>query len=89
MCWGYNYRGQLGDGTFDGRGIPTTVSGNHAFVNLGLGNQHTCGVTDTGSLYCWGENDEGQLGLGFTSRRGTPAMVTGGLTFVMPPPEER
>ncbi len=89
MCWGRNYDGELGDGTFNDRGIPTTVSGGLSFTNFGGGYTHACGVTAGGSLYCWGSNDEGQLGLGFTSRRATPALVTGGLTFVTPPREER
>ncbi len=89
MCWGRNYDAELGDGTFDGRGIPTTVSGGLSFTTLGGGFAHTCGVTASGSLYCWGSNDEGQLGLGYTNRVGTPAMVAGGLTFVIPPPEEQ
>ncbi len=88
MCWGDNYSGQLGDGTFNSRGLPTTVSGGHSFTDLGAWD-HTCGINGGGSLYCWGSTDEGQLGLGFTSRVGTPAMVAGGLTFVIPPPEER
>ena len=54
MCWGQNFRGELGDGTFDDRGLPTTVSGGHSFVDLGAGDEHTCGVTTGDSLYCWG-----------------------------------
>ncbi len=88
MCWGSNVEGQLGDGTFEHRGLPTTVSGGLSFTNL-AGSYHTCGVTADGSLYCWGSNSEGELGLGFTNRVATPAMVAGGLTFVIPPPEER
>ena len=85
MCWGQNFRGELGDGTFNDRGLPTTVSGGHSFANLDGGDGHTCGVTTGDSLYCWGSNDQGQLGLGFTSRRSTPVLVSGGLTFMTPP----
>ena len=89
MCWGQNGSGQLGDGTYDRRGIPTTVSGGHSFTDIDAGDSHTCGVTAGSSLYCWGSNYEGELGLGYTNRYSTPAMVAGGLTFVTPPPEER
>jgi alpha-tubulin suppressor-like RCC1 family protein len=86
LCWGWNNYGTLGDGTFDRRGVPTTVSGSHSFTDLGAWN-HTCGVTAGNSLYCWGLNDRGQLGLGHTSSAFTPGIVTGGLTFLTPPPE--
>ena len=89
MCWGGNWSGQLGDGTFNGRWLPTTVLGGLSFTDLDAGYQHTCGVDAGGSLYCWGRNDQGQLGLGFTDRIGVPTLVVGGLTFVTPPLEER
>ncbi len=88
MCWGGNWSGQVGDGTFNGRSLPTTVPGALSFIDLGAGSEHTCGVTAAGSLYCWGGNNEGQLGLGFTNRYSTPTIVAGGLTFVIPPPVE-
>ena len=84
MCWGENWQGQLGDGTFTRRDQPTTVSGGQSFIDLAIGRSHTCGVTTGGSLYCWGDNVDGQLGLGFGSGSATPVLVTGGLTFVTP-----
>jgi alpha-tubulin suppressor-like RCC1 family protein len=63
LCWGQNSAGQLGDGTFDDKKVPTivTVSGGKA-VSVSAGFQHTCDLTDAGQVFCWGDNWAGQLG---------------------------
>lgn len=53
-----------------------------AFVQIAVGNGHTCGRTSSGSLWCWGENGAGQLGDGTETNRSQPTQVVGGLTFV-------
>jgi alpha-tubulin suppressor-like RCC1 family protein len=59
-CWGYNYNGQIGDGTSgfgNDRSTPTLVQ------NLGVGRiarsvaagrSHTCAILDDRSVKCWG-----------------------------------
>jgi alpha-tubulin suppressor-like RCC1 family protein len=78
-CWGANAEGQLGDGSQVNRSIPTAVAqGAVRFSRLAAGGGHTCGLTDTGTLYCWGGNNLGQvvpLGL---PRYVTPIAVAGG-----------
>lgn len=73
-CWGYNGGGQLGIDTTEGprtcgrrRGVacspaPVPVAGERRFVDVSVGGEHTCGVTEDGTAYCWGGNDFGQLG---------------------------
>ncbi|MBI3982887.1 MAG: Ig-like domain-containing protein [Gemmatimonadetes bacterium] len=88
-CWGHNYRGQLGDGSFSPAGThspaPLAVIGGLSFATLTAGSDdalvgHSCGVTATGAAYCWGENQFGELGDGSTADRTAPAAVAGGLT---------
>jgi alpha-tubulin suppressor-like RCC1 family protein len=68
MCWGRNYFGQLGDGSFDSQPHPaaTAVAGVPALQSVVAGWEHTCGVTAAGALYCWGMNDLRQLGAATT-----------------------
>ncbi len=60
-CWGYNHRGQLGNGKDTTSKEAVAVKGDHRFVTLALGFFHTCGVTEAGDAYCWGSNEKGQL----------------------------
>lgn len=65
-CWGFNIRGQLGDGTNDNRALPVDTVGDLAGVSaLAAGNYFTCALSPATSLLnCWGSNDDGQFGNG-------------------------
>ena len=65
-CWGYNGKGQLGDGTNTDRKVPTLVAGSTKFAHLAAGRYFTCGLTSAGATWCWGDNSGGQLGNGST-----------------------
>ncbi len=85
-CWGWNYYGQLGDGTTANRGAPVAVEGGRAFASLAAGGSHAeshaCGVeAGTGKAWCWGWNRYGQLGSGTVDRATVPVVATGGRTF--------
>jgi alpha-tubulin suppressor-like RCC1 family protein len=88
-CWGDNVSGQLGDGTYDNRSRPTSVSPTQSserlqFLQVSSGIQHTCGVTLDNQAYCWGQNGFGQLGIGsasFYPGPSWPTPVAGGLRF--------
>jgi alpha-tubulin suppressor-like RCC1 family protein len=63
-CWGFNFSGQLGDGTQTNSSTPVWVSGLTAGVaSVAAGSDNTCAVTVSGGLKCWGFN--GYLQLGF------------------------
>ncbi len=77
-CWGWNFWGQLGDGTTTDRLTPVGVSGlgsDVVQVDAGL-HAHTCTLTGSGTVRCWGRN-EGRLGDGTTTTRLVPVEVSG------------
>ena len=78
-CWGYNYHGQLGDGSNTNRFTPTQTSSfgtGHTAVSISVGGWHTCAILDDGSVSCWGLNDFGQLGDGTTTDRNIPTQTS-------------
>ena len=89
-CWGWNGRGQLGNGTSSGPEMcgglypcsrtPVLVSGLSDAVAITVGGVHTCALLSNGSAKCWGLNTDGQLGDGTqtgTVLRLTPVAVSG------------
>lgn len=77
-CWGFNWAGQLGDGTHDNRLTPVDVIGLGSGVEaIAVGYYHTCAVTETGAPRCWGLNVAGALGDGTTDSRSVPVAVVG------------
>jgi hypothetical protein len=79
-CWGKNYNGQLGQGDTIARGdgpgemgdaLPEVLLGSGFVVEqAAAGVNHTCAVSEAGTLKCWGLNTYGQLGLEDTQTRG-------------------
>lgn len=82
-CWGTNDMGQLGDGTTTTRPLPTAVDTSTGSALAGQvvtklvsgGNNHTCALTQSGTIACWGLNDYGQLGDGTTTSSLVPVVV--------------
>lgn len=76
-CWGYNYSGQLGDGTLVQKSKPVVVSGlGSGVASISPGSDHTCALTTAGDAKCWGYGGSGQLGNGSTGASTTPVAVS-------------
>ncbi|MBN1146602.1 MAG: hypothetical protein JXA78_05060 [Anaerolineales bacterium] len=78
-CWGYNWRGELGDGTTDERHTPVDAYGlGSGVAEVDTGNMFTCARTSAGKVQCWGSNIFSQLGIGTDSifESHTPVTVT-------------
>jgi hypothetical protein len=76
-AWGYNYSGELGDGTTTTRYVPVMVSGLSGVVAVAAGYCHSLALKSDGTVRAWGYNGYGQLGDGTTTSRLTPVMVSG------------
>lgn len=76
-CWGYELRGQLGDGgTVSGmRTRPQLVVGVDDAVAVDAGDEHTCALHQDGRVTCWGYAADGRLGDGTGLDSPTPSVV--------------
>jgi len=76
-CWGFNFDGELGDGTGYPTNIerltPVPVAVARRFIQVWAGRDYTCAIEDeTQAAFCWGYNILGQLGGGSTLARSKP-----------------
>jgi alpha-tubulin suppressor-like RCC1 family protein len=74
-CWGYNFFGQLGNGSTAQSTYPVTV-GLTGISGLYSGVNTLCARKDD-AAYCWGNNSNGQVGDGTLTNRSTPTLVIG------------
>jgi alpha-tubulin suppressor-like RCC1 family protein len=79
--WGYNYFGQIGDGTTILRTTPVVVAGLTGITQVANGETHMLALDSTGKVWSWGSNLFGALGNGTTSQvvgsNPTPVPVPG------------
>ncbi len=54
-CWGYNYFGQVGDGTSADRLVPTAVPNVADVDTVTAAGWRTCVLTLQAAVYCWGD----------------------------------
>jgi alpha-tubulin suppressor-like RCC1 family protein len=71
-AWGYNYYGQLGDGTTTDRTTAVEVWNTGGAISIAAGLDHSLTVFDNGSVYSCGHNYSGQLGNGDALLSDTP-----------------
>jgi alpha-tubulin suppressor-like RCC1 family protein len=70
-AWGDNSSGQLGNGTFFGRPVPSAVAGMTEIrsISTAILSNHSLAIRTDGAVVAWGNNDNGQLGTGDTANR--------------------
>ena len=78
-AWGYNFSGNLGDGTLSGTSLPVAVVSlpSSPVFALAAGWDYSLAAHEDGSVSAWGNNLYGQLGNGTTTPSATPVAVTG------------
>ncbi|NMC00696.1 MAG: hypothetical protein GYA35_10490, partial [Thermoanaerobaculaceae bacterium] len=75
FTWGFNYYGQLGDGTTTSRETPTQVQNLSDIVTVSGGGAHSLALKSDGTVWAWGNNSSGQLGDGTTTESHEPIQV--------------
>jgi|HubBroStandDraft_3_1064219.scaffolds.fasta_scaffold09019_2 alpha-tubulin suppressor-like RCC1 family protein len=61
-CWGYNFTGELGNGTTTNSDVPVAVRTITNAAVLISGYAGFCALLSTSHVYCWGDNTYGELG---------------------------
>jgi alpha-tubulin suppressor-like RCC1 family protein len=76
-CWGWNFYGQLGDGTVLDKYVATAATLPETALSVACGGRHTCVLLVSGNVMCWGDNDGGQLGSEEVATSSVPIAVGG------------
>ncbi len=75
-AWGRNNAGQLGDGTFTIRTVPTQIGSATTWIAVAAGGDHTLALRSDGTLWAWGDNNFGQVGDGTSgNQRLSPVQI--------------
>ncbi len=74
-AWGFNFFGQIGDGTTTNRLTPVQIGGLSAMKAIATGTGHSVALKADGTVWAWGQNLHGQLGDGTTTDHFFPAQV--------------
>ena len=78
-AWGYNFYGQLGDGTIISKSSPIQIGALTTWSNVACGNTFSVAVKTDDTFWAWGRNQLGQLGDGTIVSKSSPIQI-GALT---------
>lgn len=74
-AWGWNIKGEVGDGTTTMRTTPLQVGTATNWRSVASCDYHTLAIRTDGTLWGWGDNGAGQLGLGHNTDQLVPVQV--------------
>lgn len=74
-AWGYNFYGQLGDGTATNRYAPVQIGTATNWNSFSGGYYSSVATRSDGTLWAWGQNSYGQLGDGTVAQRNAPTRI--------------
>ena len=80
-AWGFNYYGQLGDGTeffpwyLPYKNVPTKIGADKNWSKICPGTYHSLAIKTDGTLWAWGNNEYGELGDGTMVIKNVPAKI--------------
>jgi len=77
MAWGYNGKGQLGDGSLKRSSSPVMVKGLLEVTAVAAGFNSSMALRKDGTVWAWGANTYGQLGDGTKEDKTEPVQVKG------------
>ena len=85
-AWGYNDRGQLGDGTVVDKSSPVQIGALVNWSKISVSSSATgilfsMATKTDGTLWTWGGNTSGQLGDGTVVNRSSPVQIGSGTTW--------
>ena len=83
--WGWNFYGQVGNGSMGNRSSPTEIGTGYADVQPALSNTYALSIS--GSLLAWGDNSRGEVGDGEVSSQPqlVPKAIANGFSLLMGP----
>lgn len=77
-AFGENGIGQLGDGTYQDRLVPTRIGTETDWSRIAAGYEASLALKSDGSLWAWGENASGLYGNGTKQSRSVPVRISDG-----------
>jgi alpha-tubulin suppressor-like RCC1 family protein len=83
-AWGFNFYGQLGDGTNTDKNHPIQITSPAVtWSTVSAGYYHSAAIAADGTLWTWGQNSFGKLGDGTAVDKNVPA-ITSLLSKIVP-----
>ncbi|MBE7020835.1 MAG: hypothetical protein E7411_05330 [Ruminococcaceae bacterium] len=74
--WGYNTKGNLGNGTLIRQRIPVLIADGYGIKQISAGKHHAVALNLDEKVYAWGYNDKGQITSACGTVRDTPKEIT-------------